>query len=241
MLGMRQEMQYQWLLHLRPGLLLPVWWMEGSRENILLLSYGIKITLDMFGCPSPKIIGAYLCFSSSPTLLNLWTIRESSDDGILTGLLLGPLIASSLLLSSLKQMSGGATVLPAGWLIETPVALENSHTRMSPSQAILLSRYSLVDLSTLCSTILLFHVCASWWVEKKCRKDGNKPEGERASVPRSAGIRFWYYIIFTLTTSAVIVGLKITLNIYQINLWNCKSLLHIIFKSNHHSIRCEHI
>jgi dolichol kinase len=106
------------------------------------------------------------------------------------------------------------------------VVLENSHPKLSASQAILLSRYSLVDLSTFCSTILLFHVCASWWIEKKCRKDGSKPEGERTSVPRSAWTRLWHYIIFTLATSAVIIGFKIMLKIYHINLWNCKFLLH---------------
>jgi hypothetical protein len=119
-------------------------------------------------------------------------------------------------------MSSSGMVLPAGWLIEMPLVLENSHPRLSASEAILLSRYSLVDLSTFCSTILLFHVCASRWIEKRCREDGSKPEGERASVPRSTGTRLWYYIIFTLATSAVMIGLKIMLNIYQINLWNCK-------------------
>ena len=139
-------------------------------------------------------------------------------------------------------MSSGGTVLPAGWLIETPVVLGNSHTRLSASEAVLLSRYSLVDLSTFCSTILLFHVCASWWTEKKCRKDGSKPEGERASVPRSAGTRLWHYIIFTLATSAVITGLKIMLKTYQINLWDCKFLLHIVhIKSNRRTDRSERI
>ena len=196
----------------------------------------------MSGCPSQKIIGASLGFPDSPTLLNFQAIRESSDDGILTGLLLGPLIASSLLLSSLKQMSSGGIVLPANWLIETPVVLEKFHPQLSASEAILISRYSLVDLSTFCSTILLFHVCASWWVEKRCQKDGSKPEGERASVPRSAGTRLWYYIIFTLATSAVIIGLKIMLKIYQINLWNCKVTLHIThIKSNYYIDRSERI
>ena len=122
------------------------------------------------------------------------------------------------------------------------MVLENSHPKLSASQAILLSRYSLVDLSTICSTILLFHVCASWWIEKKCRKDGSKPEGERTSVPRSAGTRLWHYIIFTLATSAVIIGLKIMLRIYQINLWNCKFLFHTNkLKSNYHIDRSQRI
>lgn len=122
------------------------------------------------------------------------------------------------------------------------MVLENSHSKLSASQAILLSRYSLVDLSTFCSTILLFHVCASWWIEKKCRKDGSKPEGERTSVPRRAGTRLWYYIIFTLATSAVIIGFKIMLKIYHINLWICKSLLHNSYlESNYHIDRSQHI
>ena len=54
-------------------------------------------------------------------------IREMSDDGILMGLVLGPLIPSSLLFSSLKQISNGGTILPTGWLIDTPAVLENSH------------------------------------------------------------------------------------------------------------------
>lgn len=194
----------------------------------------------MSGCPFRKIIGSYLRFSCCYTLLSPQAIRESSDDGILTGLLLGPLIASSLLFSSLKQISSGGTVLPAGWLIETPVVLGNSQTKLSASEAILLSRYSLVDLSTFCSTILLFHVCASWWIEKKCRKDGSKPEGERTSVPRSAGTRLWHYVIFTLATSAVIIGFKIMLKIYHINLWNCKFLLDTNYlKSNCHIDRSQ--
>ena len=139
-------------------------------------------------------------------------------------------------------MSSGGTVLPAGWLIEAPVVLENSHTRLSASEAVLLSRYSLVDLSTFCSTILLFHVCASWWIEKKCRKDGAKPEGERASVPRSTGTRLRHYVTFMLATSSVIIGLKIMLKFYQINLWSCKFLLHINhFQSNHYIDRSERI
>ena len=123
-----------------------------------------------------------------------------------------------------------------------PVVLENSHSKFSASQAILLSRYSLVDLSTFCSTILLFHVCASWWIEKKYRKDGSKPESERASVPRSAGTRLWHYIIFTLATSAVIIGFKIMLKIYHINLWICKFLLHTnYFKTDYHIDRSQPI
>ncbi|KAF8150767.1 hypothetical protein B0H34DRAFT_801693 [Crassisporium funariophilum] len=159
--------------------------------------------------------------------------RESRDDGIFTGLLLGPLIASALLIASLSRYSNGGqpNELPAGWLIEAPVTLKNSQSRLPAAHAVLVSRYGLVDLSTFCSTILLFHVCASWWMEKGCVKEGNKPEGERASVPRSEGQRSSYYILFTLATSIAIVGLKIALNIYEFNLWNYLNIFEVVVAS----------
>lgn len=150
-------------------------------------------------------------------------IRESRDDGIFTGLLLGPLIASALLFSSIKQVSTlSGDVLPASWLIEAPVRLENSQTHLLASHSALLSRYSLVDLSTFCSIILLFHVCSSWWMEYRSCKGGIKAEGERASVPRSEGQRSWYYVLFTIGMSAMMIGLKLGLRIYDINLWKCE-------------------
>ncbi|KDR78911.1 hypothetical protein GALMADRAFT_64608 [Galerina marginata CBS 339.88] len=157
--------------------------------------------------------------------------RDCRDDGILTGLLLGPLIAASLLFSSIKQISFGADTLPAGWVIEVPVVLQNSQSTVLSANAALLSRYSLVDLSTFCSTILLFHVCASWWVEGRMSKDGNVFEGERASVPRSEGRRSWYYILFALGTSVMMILLKIILALYHIKLWNYLNIFEAVVAS----------
>lgn len=154
-------------------------------------------------------------------------VRESRDDGILTGLLLGPLIASALLIASLKQYSTGSEILPAGWLIEAPMILDNSRARLPASSAVLLARYSLLELSMFCSTILLFHVAASWFVEYRSGRgvDG-KPDGERSSVPRSEGRRSLLYVLFTLGTSIMMVSLRVGTSVYDVKLWRCE---HCIF------------
>lgn len=148
--------------------------------------------------------------------------RESRDDGILTGLLLGPLIASGLLYFTIWKASHYpmSAALPKWWLMESPIVLSSSIPPLTASEAVLVSRYNLVDLSTFCSTILLFHVCASWWLEGYYSKSGSKPEGERASVPRSEGRRALYYILFTLTVSITMLVLRIVLQKYGIGLWS---------------------
>ena len=148
--------------------------------------------------------------------------RESRDDGIFTGLLLGPLIASGLLSFTIRQTSHYPTLeaLPKWWLMESPIVLSNAIPSLTASEAVLVSRYNLVDLSTFCSTILLFHVCASRWLEGCYSKSGGKPEGERASVPRSEGRRALYYIFFTLTVSVAMLVLRIVLQKYGIGLWS---------------------
>ncbi|EFI27930.1 dolichol kinase [Coprinopsis cinerea okayama7 len=142
--------------------------------------------------------------------------RDCGDDGIATGLLLGPLIATSVLISSIHTRSTSAEPLPKDWLIEPPRVLPGLSSAMD---ALVLSRHSLVNLSTFCATILLIHVCASWWLEGLYTKGTNKPEGERASVPRSEGRRFWYYALFTVTVSLLMVVLKITFSQSGIGIW----------------------
>ncbi|KAH7873464.1 hypothetical protein F5879DRAFT_809358 [Lentinula edodes] len=143
--------------------------------------------------------------------------RESSDDGILTGLLFGPLVSSALLYSSLTLPSS-ATPL-SSWRIETPRLLSNAKDSYSALEALVLSRYNLVDLSNLCSTILLFHVCASWWFESRYRVAGATLDSERKSVPRSAGKRLSYFIVFTLGTTICMLGIKFTLVYFSLGIW----------------------
>ncbi|KAG6868315.1 hypothetical protein C0993_005040 [Termitomyces sp. T159_Od127] len=147
--------------------------------------------------------------------------RESSDDGIFTGLLLGPLIAAGLLISALR-LSGDSSLtspLPQQWRIEAPAELHNIRDVPTAMDALVRARYNLVDLGTFCSTILLLHVCASWYQEYRCLKRGNTAEGERTSVPRSEGRRSLYYILFALGVTSIIFGLKVLLQWQNLGLW----------------------
>jgi hypothetical protein len=112
-----------------------------------------------------------------------------------------------------------------GWRIEPPLTLTQSRHSLPASQAALLSRYSLVELGTLCSTVLLLHVCSSWFFERWSGKgvEGvTKPEGERSSVPRSEGRRTWYYVLFSLALSALMAGLKLASGVFNLKFWICE-------------------
>jgi dolichol kinase len=138
--------------------------------------------------------------------------RDCQDDGLLTGLLLGPLIAAALLYSSLRQMNSLSSpdmhILPASWLIEHPAVLHNSQSPAKAVQALVLARRNLVDISTICSALLLAHVSASWWYESQFVRNPNAPEGERASVPRREGRKFWLYILFIFSSTLGILCLR---------------------------------
>jgi dolichol kinase len=153
------------------------------------------------------------------TIERLMVSRESLDDGSFTGLLLGPLIASALLFSALQPTYSQGPVLPQGWRIEAPAELQGSDVTYSAHEALILSRYSLVDLGTCCSAIFMFHICASWWLEARYRKAGDSPEGERASVPRSERLRTWYYVLFTVCVSTGAMMLKVWLKLMGYKIW----------------------
>ncbi|KAE9408409.1 hypothetical protein BT96DRAFT_954008 [Gymnopus androsaceus JB14] len=144
--------------------------------------------------------------------------RDSSDDGILTGLLFGPLVSSALLYSALILPSS-TNPLPSSWRIEAPFLLNNLKGSYSALEALVLSRYNLVDLSNLCSTILLFHVCASWWLESRYRVGGFSLDGERKSVPRSEGKRLSYFVFFILGTTIGMLGIKFALHEFSLGIW----------------------
>ncbi|KAJ3828227.1 hypothetical protein F5880DRAFT_1531880 [Lentinula raphanica] len=153
--------------------------------------------------------------------------RESSDDGILTGLLFGPLVSSALLYSSLTLPS--STSLLSSWRIEAPRLLNNARGSYSALEALVLSRYNLVDLSNLCSTILLIHVCASWWFEYRIA--GVTMETERKSVPRSSGKRLGYFGFFALGTTIGMLCIKLAFLKFSLGIWQHLSWLEIVVAS----------
>jgi hypothetical protein len=131
---------------------------------------------------------------------------------MLTALLLGPLVAAALLHSSLQQQSQSFsnpnfTLLPPSWRIEPPAVLHNPQSPSTSVEALVLARRSLVDISTVCSTILLTQVSASWWYESRFRAS-NAPEGERASVPRREGKKFGLHLLFTFVSTIGVLCLR---------------------------------
>ncbi|KAJ8692828.1 dolichol kinase [Pleurotus ostreatus] len=156
--------------------------------------------------------------------------RESSDDGILTALLFGPLIASALLYSSLQRAFSPSNqdLLPTGWLIEPPIQLPRQTDAINILGALIGSRFNILDISTLCSTLLLIHVWSSSWLEAQHSRRANAPEGERSSVPRSEGSRLWYYVLFTIGVSSVVLGLNLWLESAKIGLWQHMSQFELL-------------
>ncbi|KAH6909043.1 dolichol kinase [Coprinopsis sp. MPI-PUGE-AT-0042] len=142
--------------------------------------------------------------------------RESSDDGIATGLLLGPFIAAAALISSIRAQDLLQDTPLSHWLVEPPLVLQKATSAM---QALTLSRHSLLNLGTYCALILLLNVSASWWLEGVYAKKSVAADGERASVPRGEGRRFSLYALFTLAISAFMVSLKAVLQYSGIGIW----------------------
>ncbi|TFK27165.1 dolichol kinase [Coprinopsis marcescibilis] len=144
--------------------------------------------------------------------------RESSDDGIATGLLLGPLISAAVLISAIYTFND-STNPNLAWLTDPNLLPTESTSVSSALQALVVSRLNLVNLGTFCSMILLAHVCGSWWLEGLYGKTPGNPEGERVSVPRSEGRRLIYFVIFTGIVSLFMVGLKALFQFSGIGIW----------------------
>ncbi|KAI0635743.1 hypothetical protein C8Q77DRAFT_1216322 [Trametes polyzona] len=143
------------------------------------------------------------------------------DDGILTGLLGGPLISAALLYITLLLSSTDppGDPLPSGWLVEPPMTLPQSANPLSPLQAVLRSRRYLVSQSTFCATLLLVHVCASWVTEARHRRKLVVPEGEVSSVPRKEGRRTYLYVLFTISVTLWILCVRIALEEMRLGIW----------------------
>jgi dolichol kinase len=146
----------------------------------------------------------------------------SSDDGLVTGLIFGPLITSALYYASLRfdTLPTGTSQSPF-WYIEAPWHFSNDSS-LTPPQALVLSRRNAVDLSTLCSLTLPIHVYASHWFEWRYRKQHKVSEGERGSVPRSEVRKGWLYIIFTYLVCAFLLGLRFAFDHAGLGLWKRK-------------------
>ena len=112
--------------------------------------------------------------------------------------------------------------MPPEWRIDS-ATFPLSEPKLTQAEALVLSRRALVDLATICATILLVHVCASWWKEARVRKDG-LPETERASVPRSETRRLKLYIVFCLAVSLAVVTMQTGFHEMGWGIWQSPSV-----------------
>ncbi|KAG1747091.1 uncharacterized protein EDB91DRAFT_1048558 [Suillus paluster] len=179
--------------------------------------------------------GSLLTPTVKPRFSFIWmsvpkNYRHSSNDGVLTGLLLPPMITLALLYSALRQLhspSSDPNLLPPHWLIEAPSVLHNPRSPASAIEALVQSRRGLVDYSTLCSFILLAQVCSSWIIETRYRGRPSVPEGERGSVPRSEMRRTWFYVLFTFGMTMLAITVRYVLALAEIPIWRNISYLDI--------------
>ena len=149
------------------------------------------------------------------------TRRNSLDDGVLTGLLLGPLITSACLYTSMKSPPR------EGWVIEEPPILHRSKSFFSASEALILSRRQLLQQTTLCSFIFLMHLAASRKAEARHRARYNTPEGERGSVPRNELHRNYLYAVLAIAVSLMSLFLRFIFAYSGIPIWQGELLFRI--------------
>ncbi|TFY53040.1 hypothetical protein EVJ58_g9671 [Rhodofomes roseus] len=147
--------------------------------------------------------------------------RDSADDGMLFGLLTGPLMSAALLYLSEKAAAESPPLdpLPQSWIIERPNVLDGSTYPLTALQALVLSRRNLVDMATVCSTILIVHVIASWMTERRHRRKLKVPEGEVSSVPRKETRRTYLSVLFTLSVSLWVLCVRIALSEMRLGIW----------------------
>lgn len=147
--------------------------------------------------------------------------RSSDDDGSMCGLLLGPILATTMLLISLKEMAstppsqrspnGDPLPLPP-WYVEAPIPILGNRIRQAELRSMgmstmALSRSTLVSLQTLISIIFLIHLVATKRFQKR-------PEIKQTGWHRSRS-----YVIFSSLVTAGLYGSRELLGWYGVPLW----------------------
>lgn len=131
--------------------------------------------------------------------------RDEPDDGALISFLFGPLLAASLLLTTLRQLEQPtlSSSLPRDWFVESPLIVPPSFEASSASlgasavstlvvedmnprialEALAKSRRSMLSLSSVIAVVLLLQLLFSRWAEAvHAKKKGALVGGERDGV-----------------------------------------------------------
>ena len=132
------------------------------------------------------------------------------DDGVLTALLMGPYAAVSMLYGSLTTPN--LPLRPPSWLVEAPATLPHSTQKMPAREALLHARRNLVQLTTLCSFVLLVQLCTSKQVNLSRINAG-------FWFPKQRGRRSWLFVGYSLLISAAAATFRIVSDMLSLNIW----------------------
>ncbi|KZV97450.1 hypothetical protein EXIGLDRAFT_832857 [Exidia glandulosa HHB12029] len=159
--------------------------------------------------------------------------RECSDDGVLSAALFGPLVAAACLYSTARRLQSLESILPPMWRIEEPATLPpraDGSPSPPPLLALLYSRRALLQLTTLCSAIVLVHNGASAWNEwhhATASTDDNPPSAANPRLPKHEGRRTYQYSKFAIVLSVAATALKVVFDQLGVPIWKDLSILDV--------------
>lgn len=200
------------------------------------------------------LISAVLYFFLASDPGRIWSTdtrsyRASDDDGSMCGILLGPLLAATMLISSLDQSrtlplqarSPNGQPLPnPPWLVDSPVTIlteqvKGRFQRLASSTALTMSRSTLLSLQTLLSVIFLTHLVANKWSTRRAIRLG-QPINLQTSWTRLSS-----YIVFSLGVTATLLAVKQALQVLELPVWSAMApwelvAASIFYQTNMYSI-----
>lgn len=157
--------------------------------------------------------------------------RECPDDGALMALLFGPLVSSSLLITTLRQLAAppSTSALPSPWLVEPPMTL----SRESPAvlsvtqvalEALARSRRSMLSMSSLLTVVLLLSLLCSRGIATiqavtTSHNGAARRERDKWGLPKSEWKRTGWVVACAFAISTFMGALKLLLEGMNSSLW----------------------
>ncbi|KAG8753003.1 hypothetical protein FRC14_006525 [Serendipita sp. 396] len=173
---------------------------------------------------------------SSPNYSLLWMTsskdyRSDADDGVLTALLLGPIVAASMLYGTITVDVAQDSYYPPGWTIESPLYLPKSHDKIFPRQALINGRRNLVQLSTLCAFVLLTHLFTSNLPAFRAKETASENHGPGWERRMRKGRRSWLFVGYATVVSTTAVAFHVLCDSVNFQIWKDLSYFDVAFIS----------
>ncbi|KZO89897.1 hypothetical protein CALVIDRAFT_547708 [Calocera viscosa TUFC12733] len=155
--------------------------------------------------------------------------RDCVDSGLLTALLLGPLLSASALLAVLPAVESGGTLGPlsARWLVEPPL----QSSTVPPIVALVRARRNMFEMASLCSFLISIHFELSRRADIRMVREKEEGVKGRRSLHKSELRRFGSYVGIVLITSSIAVGVKTAATTTGSYLWTELSMFDVIIVS----------